>query len=237
MTTQKDSPGDKLQLLERARENAYFRQLDGELVAENIEQTARGEKAGRAGPSRPAFTPILVPVDFSTYSAKALEQAGDIAESLGSALIALQVTSREMGVYELANRLAKQNQDIPILGTEEIQAACEQVMEEVIGPQRQKDYEVLQTFLPERLSRLPVELRVVSGQPFERILETAVTEDVGLIVMGTHGRSGLERVPLGSVAERVVRLAPCPVLTVKAATPESGNWLKELYSSFLPSRK
>ena len=71
------------------------------------------------------------------------------------------------------------------------------------------------------------------GQPFQRIVETAVAEDAGLIVMGTHGRTGLERVAVGSVAERVIRLAPCPVLTVKAAASESGSWLKELYASLL----
>ena len=237
MTAQKDSPGDRLQSLERAGENVYFRQLDRKPVAKRLEHTEHDDNADAVNPRKPAFSPILVPVDFSANSAEAVEQAGDVAESLGSAVILLHVTSRELGVYELANRLARQNKDIPFLGTEEIQAACEQVMEEVIGPQREKDYEVLQAFLPQRLSHLPVELRVVSGQPFERILETALAEGVGLIVMGTHGRSGLERVALGSVAERVVRLAPCPVLTVKAAIPESGNWLKELYSSFLPSRE
>ena len=71
------------------------------------------------------------------------------------------------------------------------------------------------------------------GQPFQRIVETAVAEDAGLIVMGTHGRTGLERIAVGSVAERVIRLAPCPVLTVKAAASEPGNWLKDVYASLL----
>ena len=74
------------------------------------------------------------------------------------------------------------------------------------------------------------------GRPFERIVETAVAEQVGLIVMGTHGRTGLERIAVGSVAERVIRLAPCPVLTLKAPTSESGNWLKDFYASFLQLR-
>jgi len=53
------------------------------------------------------------------------------------------------------------------------------------------------------------------GVPFEEIVRVAQEEHVDMIVMGTHGRSGLNRVLLGSVAERVVRLAPCPVLTVR----------------------
>ena len=68
--------------------------------------------------------------------------------------------------------------------------------------------------------RHPVELRVLVGHPFERILETAIREQVALIVLGTHGRTGLAHAIMGSVAERVVRLAPCPVLTVKTSAAE-----------------
>ena len=74
---------------------------------------------------------------------------------------------------------------------------------------------------------------MVIGNPFERIIETAVRDQVAFIVMGTHGRTGLSRLAAGSVAERVVRLAPCPVLTVKAETPEAHSWLTELYKTFL----
>ena len=56
---------------------------------------------------------------------------------------------------------------------------------------------------------------VVDGQPAETIVRFALERRVDLIVMGTHGRSGLPRMLLGSVAEHVLRLAPCPVLTVK----------------------
>jgi len=80
-------------------------------------------------------------------------------------------------------------------------------------------------------------LRVVFGRPFERIVEMAVKEEVELIVMGTHGRTGFARLALGSVAERVVRLAPCSVLTVKAPTTESESWLQEFYSDFLGGRR
>ena len=55
--------------------------------------------------------------------------------------------------------------------------------------------------------------------PFEESVKAARGERADMIVMGTHGRSGLERVLLGSVAERVIRLAPCPVLTVRQAMP------------------
>ena len=57
--------------------------------------------------------------------------------------------------------------------------------------------------------------RVATGPPFQMIVDMAAREHAALIVMGTHGRSGLDRILLGSVAERVIRLAPCPVLTVR----------------------
>lgn len=54
-----------------------------------------------------------------------------------------------------------------------------------------------------------------AGVPFQEIVETAAAEQADLIVIGTHGRSGLNRLLLGSVADRVIRLAPCPVLAVR----------------------
>jgi nucleotide-binding universal stress UspA family protein len=60
-----------------------------------------------------------------------------------------------------------------------------------------------------------VERRLLAGDPAEAIIRLAQTEDVDMIVMGTHGRRGLTRLLMGSVAEAVVRAAPCPVLTVK----------------------
>jgi nucleotide-binding universal stress UspA family protein len=59
-----------------------------------------------------------------------------------------------------------------------------------------------------------VESRVVQGSPADQIIETAKKENVDLIIMGTHGRKGLERAIFGSVCDKVVRTAPCPVLTI-----------------------
>ena len=64
-----------------------------------------------------------------------------------------------------------------------------------------------------------VEPRVVQGAPAEKIIETAKNEGVDLIIMGTHGRKGLERAIFGSVCDKVVRTAPCPVLTVNPVLP------------------
>ena len=73
----------------------------------------------------------------------------------------------------------------------------------------------LAQLLPEAgATNVDVTRRVVVGVPYEKILETVGAESVDLIVMATHGRTGLRHLLMGSVTERVVRLAPCPVLTM-----------------------
>lgn len=65
-----------------------------------------------------------------------------------------------------------------------------------------------------RRDHLRVSVRLEAGPPAPAIVRSAKAERAGLVVIGTHGRTGLPRLLLGSGAERVVRLAPCPVLTV-----------------------
>jgi nucleotide-binding universal stress UspA family protein len=66
-----------------------------------------------------------------------------------------------------------------------------------------------------RLRGVPLETAVPYGRPFEAILQVAQAKKVNLIVLGSHGRTGLRRLLLGSTAERVIGQAPCPVLVVK----------------------
>jgi nucleotide-binding universal stress UspA family protein len=233
MAPEQDYLGDKLRLLERAREDVYFRQLDQELI-NKMRQQAREEAQEAEDASRPtsAFSPILVPVDFSPPSMRALEKAAELAERFDASLIALHVIASEVGVQSLGQRLGQQTV-APSDSAEGSPEPSDQEIETVLDHHREQAYEALQAFLPSPLADRPLELRVVFGRPFERIVETAVKEKVELIVMGTHGRTGLSRLALGSVAERVARLAPCSVLTVKAPTSESESWLQEFYSNFL----
>jgi nucleotide-binding universal stress UspA family protein len=70
---------------------------------------------------------------------------------------------------------------------------------------------------------LECDMMVVHGIPFQSIIDVAQDKQIDLIIMGTHGRTGLKHILLGSVAEKVVRLAPCPVLITRgqANTAES----------------
>lgn len=70
-----------------------------------------------------------------------------------------------------------------------------------------------------RSAGLDADIDLVEGKPVDAVLGAAAARSVQLIVMGTHGRTGTERWALGSVAERVVRYAPCPVLTVHEDDP------------------
>jgi nucleotide-binding universal stress UspA family protein len=136
---------------------------------------------------------ILVPIDFSDCSIEALRYAMRLAEPLRARLIVLHVV-------EVILHYA---------------AAVDILLEEQLDATRR------------RLSQLLEELRlgnaraiVQVGIPYRVIVETAGRLDAELIVMGTHGRSGVSRFLAGSVAERVVRMAKCPVLTVSGRKPE-----------------
>jgi nucleotide-binding universal stress UspA family protein len=219
MTEDKDYFGEKLRLAERAREDAYFRKLDQALIAQ-MRQKDRDETVA-AAPAPEMFTSILVPVDFSRYAADALRYAAGIAARFASSIMVLHVIPRETTTHAVYQRLGYR--DFPFLGHASPQSAPAvppKVAEDVVVDLREQAYTALQAFLPAHMAHHPVELRVLVGHPFERILETAVREQVALIVLGTHGRTGLAHAIMGSVAERVVRLASCPVLTVKTSAAD-----------------
>lgn len=80
--------------------------------------------------------------------------------------------------------------------------------------------------LPEaEAAEVEVTRQVVVGSPSHEIVKVAAAEEVDLIVIATHGRAGLSHLVMGSVAERVVRTAPCPVMTIRpmAVTTEHGH--------------
>jgi nucleotide-binding universal stress UspA family protein len=140
---------------------------------------------------------ILCPVDFSAYSRHALEHASAIAKWYSAELVMLHVapTPPQMTPPPVCGISAT----LPIdFGEEERRLVGE--LKAFVRP-------VVPTVRTENL-------RVVTGGPVLQILEEAAAVRADLIVMGTHGLSGFERLMLGSVAERVLRKAPCPVLTV-----------------------
>jgi universal stress protein A len=144
------------------------------------------------------FKEILVPVDFSDHSIAALEAAVELARVFDSKLHLVhcyQIQPGGISPYGIA---------IPASYFTEIkEAAAKQLAE------------WRQQHVPAEIS---VDAKTTSEVPSQSIVKTANEIGADLIVMGTRGLSGFQHVMLGSVAERVVRTAPCPVLTVKAAT-------------------
>jgi nucleotide-binding universal stress UspA family protein len=137
---------------------------------------------------------ILVPVDFSGYAEQALEYAIELARKLSARLTLFHVVSMmPMGVVD--------GTALPYSYIQELEAEVQQGMETY--RQRVQDAGLEGTVLVEH------------GVPFQNIVDTARDQHVDLIVMGTHGRTGLAHLFLGSVAEKVIRLAPCPVLVTR----------------------
>jgi nucleotide-binding universal stress UspA family protein len=139
---------------------------------------------------------ILVPTDFSESSKRALDYAMGVAQALGAKLTLLHVV-------ELPSYVTDGHTPV------HVSAALRDDLQEHAQRELAK--------LPLEASVGPVEIarRVVVGVPHQQILETAVAEQVDWIVMATHGRTGLSHLVMGSVAERVLRTAPCPVLTTR----------------------
>jgi len=139
---------------------------------------------------------ILAPTDFSDFSKQALEYAAAFARTFGARLSLLHVI--ETPAFPVEGYVP------PNLGTT------------LLADLERGARDELERLLPET-EVLPVNVvrEVKIGTPYRTIIETAEEEKVDLIVMATHGRTGLSHLLIGSVAERVVRTAPCPVLTVR----------------------
>jgi nucleotide-binding universal stress UspA family protein len=141
---------------------------------------------------------ILHPTDFSEYSQAAFQLACTLAHDHGARLILLHVaTPPALVTYgELDRALERPSGYRRVL---------EQGLEKLQPPD----------------SGTAVERRLEEGDPTAEILRLASEANCDLIVLGTHGRTGLSRLLMGSVAEQVVRRARCPVLTVKMPTPQA----------------
>ncbi len=139
---------------------------------------------------------ILFPTDFSEGSSHALPYAVDFAKHYNAKLHILHI------IYDLAKATESH---IPHISTDELYKELNAWATNEID-----------TYCIEEIRGLPdVEKTVLKGIPHEEIIKFAANEKIDIIVMGTYGRVGLERFIYGSTAERVVRRAPCPVMTVK----------------------
>jgi nucleotide-binding universal stress UspA family protein len=139
---------------------------------------------------------VLVPIDFSDYSKSALRYAVNFAKSFNAEIILIYVV--EPVIYPPDFSMGQIA--MPSINTEWDDRAKDELQKlaksEVIGAVKAKTI-------------------IKTGKPFVEIIETAKEENVDLIIIATHGRSGVEHILFGSTAEKVVRKAPCPVLTLR----------------------
>jgi nucleotide-binding universal stress UspA family protein len=142
---------------------------------------------------------IVAPSDFSSHSQQAVRYACRLAERLGSTLHLLHVLS------------------------EVLPAGPDPLLMPVMPPQFYKEnedraHETLNRLLDPSWGKPPSVVTAVRwGSPVESIVAYSLEHKIDLIIIATHGRTGLSHVLLGSVAEHIVREAPCPVLTIREA--------------------
>ena len=149
---------------------------------------------------------ILVPVDFSAHSEKAVRYATTLANKFGARVSLIHVVEDPFVTGAWQSEAFIPN--IPELLTQLLTA-------------KQTQLAVLKKDLA--VHGFVVETNVITGRPSQAIVEYAAAGHFDLIVMGTHGRTGLSHALLGSVAERVVQKAPCGVLTVRETTPAAAQ--------------
>jgi universal stress protein A len=138
---------------------------------------------------------ILVPLDFSSHAQQAMDYAAALAGSSGASLHLLNVVE-PLAAHVLAG---------------ESYVMLPEIMDSMVDDAKRQLAEYRDCLPPGTRSTS----EVIVGTPAMTIVQTAADRKCDLIVMGTHGRTGLAHLLMGSVAERVTRLAPCPVLTVR----------------------
>jgi universal stress protein A len=145
---------------------------------------------------------LLVAVDFSPFSEQALFFAGQLAEKLKARLLVLHVIhdpAEAPGFYAQKGKKKK--------FLKSMEEAAEEMMEEFLLKMRQAH--------PDQVPIQKAKPLLVVGTPVTRIVEVAEKKQVSMIIMGSHGRTGLAYLLVGSKVQRVVQLSPVPVTVVK----------------------
>ena len=151
------------------------------------------------------LTRILAPTDFSKYSGFALEWAAYLAQCMKADLLLLHVLTDEEG------KIVEE-----VIGEGAVVQIPRGIRQNVVEERQKRLTDQYEMVVSREIKAvLKVEETVRIGVPFLEIVRTAKERDVDLIVMGTHGRTGLSHALIGSVAEKVVHHAHCPVLSIK----------------------
>ncbi len=144
----------------------------------------------------PEISKVLVPIDFSDYSKSALKYAVSFVKYFGAELILVYVVE-------------------PVIYPPDFSMGQIAIPSADLDMDKRAIDELEKLAMQEIPSAIKVKSIVKTGKPFVEIIETAGEENVDLIIIATHGHTGMEHILFGSTAEKVVRKAPCPVLTLR----------------------
>ena len=164
----------------------------------------------------------LFPTDGSDGSAAALDHAVEHASTYDATLHVLFVARDDFGPSGMVEKEHVGVERTEMVGGQELERERRDASKtgmtnkppEKGGTVRERGLLLVED-VADSVSDVPIETAVLSGDPYKRIREYADENEVDLIVMGTHGRTGVDRYLLGSVTEKVVRTADQPVLTVR----------------------
>lgn len=145
----------------------------------------------------PQIRKILVPIDFSPHSAEATSWAADLARRYDA-------TIKLVHVYQPVTMVLPEGY---VLKSASALAELMHSLDQALADAKSD--------LERTAPGLTIDAELLQGAPFAEVVRHAREHGFDLIVLGTHGRTGLRHALLGSVAEKVVRKAPCPVLTVR----------------------
>ena len=143
-----------------------------------------------------SFKEVVVPTDFSEHSMRAVDYAVEIAQKFDSNLHVVYIIEPLLQVADVS---------WSSVDFEQLNKAHKESAEKQIA-------KVIEESVPEGVQ---ASSEILFGKPFVEIVKYARDQNADLIVMATHGRGAISHILMGSTAEKVVRKAPCPVLTVK----------------------
>ncbi len=149
---------------------------------------------------------VLLPTDGSVCSREAMKYALSLAQQYVAAITVLHVGRHYWEQMSQAPSGVEDGADIATRIQREQSSEEQRILQEVVDAAH--------------ALHVPVEARAVQGSPAQVIIQMAKEISADMVVMGTHGRTGISHAVLGSVAEKVVQRAPCPVLVVRQAAHE-----------------
>ncbi len=159
------------------------------------------------------FTRILVAVDADEIDDAVIDATIGLAQPLHAQVAILHVVSTAEAIAPMLAASETTGMGVPTMA-----AADYQLTEQILEEQEEGSKTLIHNLASRFPAGIPTETLIREGATAETVIATAQEWQANLIIIGTHGRKGLERLVLGSTAEAVIRAAPCPVLTIRFGT-------------------